>query len=139
MIIDGKKVADEIYARLLEEAVGKAPGARRGESDARGVPSVRRAHRRGSATTQMDFSDGFLKLGILVGEHNPVTDSFVRIKEKAAARLGVEHDRGWRAGLAREAEVALIERGRAGYVAHLQGDEAGAGNGHDDVLSVSVF
>ena len=31
-----------------------------------------------------------LQLGILVGEHNPVIDSFVRIKEKAALRLGVE-------------------------------------------------
>ena len=31
-----------------------------------------------------------LKLGILVGEKNPVIDSFVRIKEKAALRLGVE-------------------------------------------------
>lgn len=30
-----------------------------------------------------------LTLGILVGAENPVTDSFVRIKEKAAARLGV--------------------------------------------------
>ena len=31
-----------------------------------------------------------LKLGILVGEKNPVIDSFVKIKEKAAQRLGVE-------------------------------------------------
>jgi methylenetetrahydrofolate dehydrogenase (NADP+)/methenyltetrahydrofolate cyclohydrolase len=31
-----------------------------------------------------------LKLGVLVGEQNPVIDSFVRIKEKAAERLGVE-------------------------------------------------
>lgn len=30
-----------------------------------------------------------LTLGILVGAENPVTDSFVRIKEKAAERLGV--------------------------------------------------
>mgnify|MGYP003393352118 CR=1 FL=1 len=30
-----------------------------------------------------------LKLGILVGEKNPVIDSFVRIKEKAAERLGI--------------------------------------------------
>lgn len=30
-----------------------------------------------------------LKLGIIVGEKNPVIDSFVRIKERAAERLGV--------------------------------------------------
>jgi methylenetetrahydrofolate dehydrogenase (NADP+)/methenyltetrahydrofolate cyclohydrolase len=31
-----------------------------------------------------------LKLGIVVGEQNPVIDSFVRIKEKAAEKLGVQ-------------------------------------------------
>lgn len=51
MIIDGKVVAEEVYATL------KASRS--------------------------------LTLGILVGEPNPVIDSFVRIKEKAAERLGV--------------------------------------------------
>ena len=50
-IVDGKKIADNVYARLPKK---------------------------------------YLKLGILVGEKNPVIDSFVRIKEKAAQRLGVE-------------------------------------------------
>lgn len=51
MIIDGKRIAEEIYGSLQ-------------------LPRP-------------------LTLGILVGAENPVTDSFVRIKEKAAARLGV--------------------------------------------------
>ena len=50
-IVDGKKIAENVYARLPKK---------------------------------------HLKLGILVGEKNPVIDSFVRIKEKAALRLGVE-------------------------------------------------
>jgi methylenetetrahydrofolate dehydrogenase (NADP+)/methenyltetrahydrofolate cyclohydrolase len=37
-----------------------------------------------------DEGETGLTLGILVGEKNPVIDSFVRIKEKAAERLGVE-------------------------------------------------
>src|SRR3989344_1121955 len=51
MVIDGKNIAEEVYATL-------------------------RASRP-------------LTLGIVVGTSNPVTDSFVRIKEKAAARLNV--------------------------------------------------
>ncbi len=51
MIIDGKALAEGIYAHL----------------------EMRRP----------------LSLGILVGEQSPVTDSFVKIKEKAAQRLGV--------------------------------------------------
>jgi methylenetetrahydrofolate dehydrogenase (NADP+)/methenyltetrahydrofolate cyclohydrolase len=51
MIIDGKKMAEEVYAKL-------------------------------SASRP-------LTLGILVGDTNPVIDSFVRIKEKAAERLNV--------------------------------------------------
>jgi len=51
MIIDGKVIAESVYARLP-----KTP----------------------------------LKLGILVGGKNPVIDSFVKIKQKAAERLGVE-------------------------------------------------
>jgi methylenetetrahydrofolate dehydrogenase (NADP+)/methenyltetrahydrofolate cyclohydrolase len=50
MIVDGKKIAEEVYARLPKKP---------------------------------------LTLGILVGEKNPVIDSFVRIKERAAAALGV--------------------------------------------------
>lgn len=51
MVIDGKKIAEEIYKRLPKDGV---------------------------------------RLGILVGEKNPVIDSFVKIKEKAAQRLGVD-------------------------------------------------
>lgn len=51
MTIDGKKIAEGVYARLPHKV---------------------------------------LKLGILVGEKNPVIDSFVAIKEKAAAKIGVE-------------------------------------------------
>ncbi|MFZ2555890.1 MAG: bifunctional 5,10-methylenetetrahydrofolate dehydrogenase/5,10-methenyltetrahydrofolate cyclohydrolase [Minisyncoccia bacterium] len=51
MIIDGKVIAEEVYANL------RAPRS--------------------------------LTLGILVGEVNPVINSFVRIKDKAAQRLGV--------------------------------------------------
>lgn len=51
MIIDGKRIAEDIYGSL------KLPRP--------------------------------LTLGILVGAENPVTDSFVRIKEKAAERLGI--------------------------------------------------
>lgn len=50
MIIDGKQLAEAVYARL-----GKAE----------------------------------LTLGIVVGEKNPVIDSFVKIKERAAERIGV--------------------------------------------------
>jgi len=50
MIIDGKQLAEDVYARLPQKT---------------------------------------LKLGILVGRGNPVIDSFVRIKERAATRLGV--------------------------------------------------
>jgi methylenetetrahydrofolate dehydrogenase (NADP+) / methenyltetrahydrofolate cyclohydrolase len=50
MIIDGKEIAEGVYARL---------------------PNIP------------------LQLGILVGEKNPVIDSFVRIKEKAAQKLGI--------------------------------------------------
>ena len=51
MILDGRKIAEDVYARLAQRP---------------------------------------LSLGILVGEKNPVIDSFVRIKEKAAERLGVK-------------------------------------------------
>lgn len=50
MTIDGKAIAEEIYARLPKDG---------------------------------------LKLGIVVGEKNPVIDSFVKIKEKAAHKIGV--------------------------------------------------
>lgn len=53
MTIDGKAIAEGVYARLRDEG------------------------RTG------------LTLGILVGEKNPVIDSFVRIKQKAAENLGV--------------------------------------------------
>lgn len=51
MIIDGKAIAEDIYAQLA--------------------------------------ASRFLLLGVVVGASNPVTDSFVRIKEKAAGRLGI--------------------------------------------------
>lgn len=51
MIIDGKQLAEGVYARLPQRA---------------------------------------LSLGILVGEKNPVIDSFVKIKQRAAEKLGVE-------------------------------------------------
>ena len=51
MIIDGKRIAEEVYVQLPHKP---------------------------------------LTLGILVGEKNPVIDSFVRIKERAAERLGVK-------------------------------------------------
>jgi methylenetetrahydrofolate dehydrogenase (NADP+)/methenyltetrahydrofolate cyclohydrolase len=51
MTIDGKSIAEGVYARLPQKA---------------------------------------LRLGILVGQISPVIDSFVRIKQKAAERLGVE-------------------------------------------------
>lgn len=51
MIVDGRKIADELYARLR-------------------------------------FSKP-CTLGIVIGESSPVTESFVRIKGKAAERLGV--------------------------------------------------
>jgi len=50
MTINGKKIAEGVYARLPKRA---------------------------------------LKLGIVVGEKNPVIESFVKIKEKAAEKLGV--------------------------------------------------
>lgn len=50
MTIDGKAIAEGVYARLPK---------------------------------------GGLTLGILVGEKNPVIDSFVKIKERAAAKLGI--------------------------------------------------
>ncbi len=53
MIIDGKAIADEIYAELVGHG-GRA-----------------------------------LTLGIVVASHDPVIESFVRIKSRAAARLGV--------------------------------------------------
>ena len=52
MIIDGKAIAEEVYAHLKASRP--------------------------------------LTLGILVGESTPVIDSFVRIKERAAQRLGVK-------------------------------------------------
>ncbi len=51
MIIDGKKIAESVYAQLPRKP---------------------------------------LKLGILVGENNPVIDSFVKIKGRAAERLEIE-------------------------------------------------
>jgi len=51
MIVNGKQIAEGVYARLPREA---------------------------------------LKLGIIVGEKNPVIDSFVAIKGKAAKKLGIE-------------------------------------------------
>lgn len=51
VIIDGKSIAENVYARLPKKA---------------------------------------LKLGILVGDKNPVIDSFVKIKQKAAQRLDIE-------------------------------------------------
>ena len=51
MIVDGRVIAEGVYARLPKKA---------------------------------------LKLGIIVGEASPVIDSFVKIKQKAAERLGVE-------------------------------------------------
>ena len=56
MIIDGKQVAETLYAALLKERA-RFPGP--------------------------------VTLGILVGDKNPVTDSYVRIKEQAAKRLDV--------------------------------------------------
>jgi methylenetetrahydrofolate dehydrogenase (NADP+)/methenyltetrahydrofolate cyclohydrolase len=53
MIIDGKAVAEDIYAELAKRA------------------------------------SGTLTLGIVVASHDPVIESFVRIKSRAAARLGV--------------------------------------------------
>lgn len=50
MTINGKKIAEGVYARLPKKA---------------------------------------LKLGIVVGEKNPVIESFVKIKEKASEKLGV--------------------------------------------------
>lgn len=54
MHIDGKEIAEGVYARLRAE------------------------------------DRGDLSLGILVAEENPVIESFVRIKEKAAEKLGVQ-------------------------------------------------
>ena len=51
MIVDGRVIAEGVYARLPKKA---------------------------------------LKLGIIVGEASPVIDSFVKIKQRAAERLGVE-------------------------------------------------
>lgn len=51
MIIEGRTIAESVYARLPKKA---------------------------------------LKLGIIVGEASPVIDSFVKIKQRAAERLGVE-------------------------------------------------
>lgn len=70
MIIDGKKIAEEVYARLPKKP---------------------------------------LTLGILVGEKNPVIDSFVRIKERAAEKLGVSLVRAeLREGADTEAAVAAV-------------------------------
>lgn len=57
MIVDGKKIAEEIIVGLLEKR----------------------------AALPRD-----LRLGVVLGEDDPVTSSFVRIKERVAARLDVE-------------------------------------------------
>ncbi len=57
MIIDGRAIAERLYASLFE----------------------RRSRMRGS-----------VRLGVLVGGSDPVTESFIRIKARAAARLHVE-------------------------------------------------
>jgi methylenetetrahydrofolate dehydrogenase (NADP+)/methenyltetrahydrofolate cyclohydrolase len=83
MIVDGKRIAEDIYTQL--EAAGTLRGT---------------------------------KLGVVVCEPNAVIESFVRIKQKAAERLGIELVR---ADVARDGGTAGVLDAMARLVPQTQG------------------
>jgi methylenetetrahydrofolate dehydrogenase (NADP+)/methenyltetrahydrofolate cyclohydrolase len=72
VIVDGKKIADEILAGLGDSLRGK-------------------------------------KLGVVVNSGDPATESFVKIKERVAARLGVEVARGELQDLIKTCDGVLVQ------------------------------